>query len=95
MQESAARLKVVWVPSKSSDMAVYKLEAVSAFAKSRPNPDILLEGEETLIGRSAVGPGALPIDWAQCSGKHCKVVLASKVRRTPLHTSTAYRKHIC
>lgn len=62
--------------------AVYKLVADSALAKTRP--DISIDGDELVIGRTATGAGALPIEWAPVSGKHCKIVLASKVRRASL-----------
>ncbi len=65
-------------------MQLYELVADTPLAKQRVapgGPNILLS-IGTAIGRTASGPGTLPIDWAQVSGSHCRVFLASKVQGT-------------
>jgi hypothetical protein len=62
--------------------AMFHLVAGTARAKSRPSPEgpnIPLESDEIVIGRVVPGPGNLPPNWDQVSGRHCKIVLASKV----------------
>ena len=53
---------------------VGRLVALSVQAKKRTPPDIPLEGT-TALGRNvgAGAPGSLPVDWAQVSGKHCRI----------------------
>lgn len=74
-------------------MQLYELVADTPLAKQRVatgGPNIFLS-DETAIGRTASGPGSLPIDWAQVSGNHCRVFLASKVQSTaPSAASLAF-----
>lgn len=58
------------------------LRAVSALAKQNPaagGPDIPLSHETTAIGRNVPRVPGLPIptDWAQVSGKHCRIVCSA------------------